>query len=240
MAGQPRPDNHYVVNGRVLRQFFNRLRQTQNGLQFDRQFGNAEFPSDDLIGSIESGPHHDFLFAGCELVKKRSVFRSLFFALGISQRSVHRFLHNFKQIERFDGLFQETDGTTLHGAHCHRNVAVTGQKNDRKLASALDQFPMHLHAGESLHAHVKNDAARPLEIGFFQKSFAAFVILHFPTPRFEKHHLGDSKEFVVVNQADQRNVRCHVASFLGENRVQRRGCRRCRAQSKVPCPNLRV
>ena len=183
-------------------------------MHFDGGLRNTEFPRDDLIGCIKRRTHDDFLFARSQIVKYRSVFRRFFVALSFSQGRVNRLLNNLKKIKGFDRFFQKTHGTALHGANRHRNVTVSGQENNGKLAPSFDKYAMHLHAGEPFHAHIKNDAAGAFEIRFLKKVLAAFVTLHFPATRFQQHHLGNAKQFIVINQSDQRHVCCHFDSLM--------------------------
>jgi hypothetical protein len=57
------------------------------------------------------------------------------------------------------GFSQEVDGSGLHCLHGHRNVAMTGQENDRLPVTVCSEMVLQVEAARSRHPNVEDQAS---------------------------------------------------------------------------------
>ena len=61
-----------------------------------------------------------------------------------------------------DRLGQEIDGAGLHRLHCHRDVAVTGEEDNRLRVVCRGEMLLEIETARPRHADIEHQAARPI------------------------------------------------------------------------------
>ena len=72
-------------------------------------------------------------------------------------------LDRTEQLVDVHGLGQKVQRPGLDGPHRHRNVAVTGQEDDRDLHVSPDELLLQIESAEAGQLHVEDQTARRIE-----------------------------------------------------------------------------
>ena len=110
-----------------------------------------------------------------------------------------------------EGFFDEVDRTFLQGGDCHRNVAVTGDKDNRNVALTGDKVFLDFQTAHARHSDVKDENGDSVRIEFGEEHFTAFEKFNTVAGSFEKPLERITYGFVVFN--DIHNT-CGIRRFL--------------------------
>src|SRR5882672_1260915 len=74
--------------------------------------------------------------------------------------AIQSLVDRIQQVLVFERLGQKLHSTRFHGLHCHWNISMTGNENDRNSDARVSQLPLKVETIDSRKAYVQNKAAR--------------------------------------------------------------------------------
>src|SRR6202451_465802 len=125
-------------------------------MSLNRKFAHSLLIRDLLVEKTRNYQLQHFLLARRESIDSRA--NSPYFRRTLPQLTVagNRFLNGVQQILTANRLRQELIRTFFHGAHRHRDVAMTGNEDNRNLNIGRAQLELKIEAAQPRHPYVEN------------------------------------------------------------------------------------
>src|SRR5262249_43942702 len=151
----------------------------------------VEFPSDDK--------RKDITLARSQRLEARPQSRQGCSCVAILRVTSQRILDSGQERLLLHWLSEEINSTSLHGAHAHRNVAVTREEDDRQRIVQRAESGLKVETAWTGHAHVEHDAPGDvLRLG--KQEFARGSITKGLVTRcFQQAQHGSSEGVIVID-----------------------------------------
>ena len=131
-------------------------------MQSDRHLANRDFSCDLLVDAAGHEQRHDLSLACGQRFVTPPQIGELSLVLKPGAITAECCLYRIEQILVTQRFGQEFDGTGLHCSHRHRNIAVTGNKDDRNGIVFPCQLLLEVEPTQAGESDVGDDTARPL------------------------------------------------------------------------------
>src|SRR6266446_2606521 len=129
-------------------------------------------------------------------------------------------LHGVEEDLVVERLGQEVDGTHLHGAHGHRNVAVAGDEDHWDSTALVCQRLLQVEPAFPRHPDVHHEAAQTVEVPALQERARRRERLDPVASGPQQPFQAPADRGVVVNDADGRVALIHVDLPPAHGRVK--------------------
>src|SRR5215470_5255592 len=113
-----------------------------------------------------------------------------------------RLLHGCDELRALYGLGQKAHRAGLHRPHRRRDVALSGDEDDRPIAATLEQRALQLEPAHSRHAHVGDEAAWLVRIVRLQEFERRGPAAHGKATRLQHTRECGDHALLIVHQED--------------------------------------
>src|SRR3981189_1838677 len=127
-------------------------------MDLHRDFAGPEIKSYLLIEHARNHQAHNLALSCGQGFMTLFQFGDLILLFASRPVAIQRLVNSIQQVlvpERFGQKFHRTG---FHGPHRHRNVSMTGDKDDRYPNSRVRQFALKVQTVDSWESHVQNQA----------------------------------------------------------------------------------
>ncbi|QTK82905.1 Hypothetical protein AT6N2_L2253 [Agrobacterium tumefaciens] len=171
-------------------------------VQFHGDFADTEFVSDLFVHQAADNGPHDLALPWRQLLGKGTDGLVLG-AFAASRRvPLHRLRDGIQNVLFLERLGQKIDGSRFHCSHAHRNITEAGHENDRHPVTHAFQLHLEIKTARAREPHVQQQAAVPVQIGFFQESGGAVESFDVEFHGAEKIGKGFPHRHVVIDDED--------------------------------------
>src|SRR6266436_2431285 len=125
-------------------------------------FAGPQLKSDLLIEHSRNYQGHNLTLAYSQSRVALSQFGKVTLLLARHTVAIQSLADRIQQVLVLERLGQELHGTGFHGLHRHRNISMSGDKDDGNLHTRITQLALKVQTVDARKAHVQNKAARPV------------------------------------------------------------------------------
>src|SRR5688572_24761459 len=141
---------------------------------------------------------------------RRQSFETAPYVVALAERSaiaavfLQRLVDAIDEVLVAERLLDEIDRARLHGLHCHRHVAVTGDEDDRQDRMLFVELLLQLQSRHAGHADVEHQAARAILAVRVEKLLRRAERLHRVSDRAQQQFQRIADCSIVVHHEDGR------------------------------------
>ena len=129
-------------------------------MDLHRDFADADFRGGLLVHEAGTHQTHNLLLALAEPLELGAQPRRFFVLLTTRPIGVERNPNGIEKVLFTQWLGEELDRAGLHGFHRHRNIAMTGNEDDRGVDLRPRQFGLEIETAQSRQPDIQNQAAQ--------------------------------------------------------------------------------
>src|SRR5258707_11335577 len=140
-------------------------------MNLDGDLADPELKSDLLIEHTRNHQAHDFALARAQGLVTFSQPGIVTLLAAPDSVAIQSLLDCVQQVLVVERLGQKLHGTRFHGLHRHRNVSVTGNKNNWDLDARVGQLTLKVQTIDAGKVYIQNQATWPLRSPVAQEFF---------------------------------------------------------------------
>src|SRR5215472_2939995 len=129
-------------------------------MSLDGLLRHSKLTANLLIEHASGNELHHLVLARREPFEQAAGMKLLRCATPLFGRGSESAFDAFQQLSGLERLWEKIDGACFHCLGAHRNIAVSGDKNELFFALVFDQNILKIDAIEAGHLHIDNDTRR--------------------------------------------------------------------------------
>ncbi|MGD1028156.1 MAG: hypothetical protein ABR989_10480 [Candidatus Binatus soli] len=165
-------------------------------------FGCSQFGADLFVQQTVGYQAENFAFAGGQRALEVFKFDPLQLFSAPSARKIGAACYRAQQSLIVNRLFEEIHGASPHRLHSERQIAVTGDENDRCVGNRAVEFLLKLKPIHSRQVNVRHDTIKFLRINGIEKFLSAAVRSDLKAGSAELEEKGLPHPLVIFDYCD--------------------------------------